>query len=66
MLDAVASSPVIVISLLETVVSIPSPPVNVSVSLVLNVSLEPLSAASVNELVIVSNPSVPEPFVFRN
>ena len=46
--------------------SIPVPPVNVRVSLVLNVSLEPLSAASVKELEIVSNSKVPEPFVFRN
>ena len=46
--------------------SIPVPPVNVSVSLVLNVSLEPLSAASVKELEMVSNSKVPEPFVFRN
>ena len=55
-----------VISLFDTVVSIPVPPVNVRVSLVLNVSLEPLSAASVKELEIVSNSKVPEPFVFRN
>ena len=55
-----------VISLLPTVVSIPVPPVNVSVSLVLNVSFEPLSAASVNELEIAPNDNVPEPFVFRN
>ena len=55
-----------VISLFDTVVSIPVPPVNVSVSLVLNVSFEPLSAASVNELEIVSNDNAPEPFVFKN
>ena len=55
-----------VISLFDTVVSIPVPPVNVSVSLVLNVSFEPLSAARVKELEMVSNSKVPEPFVFRN
>ena len=66
LLDEVASSPTIVISLFDTVVSIPVPPVNVSVSLVLNVSLEPLSAASVNELDIAPNDNAPEPFVFRN
>ena len=66
MLDVDAFSPAIVIVLFDTVVSIPSPPVNVSVSLVLNVSFVPLSAASVNELEIVPNESVPEPFVFKN
>tara|TARA_R100000657_G_C4655568_1_gene99573 strand:- start:82 stop:864 length:783 start_codon:yes stop_codon:yes gene_type:complete len=45
--DEVASSAVIVMVSLETAVSIPSPPVNVSVPPVENVSFDPLSAASV-------------------
>ena len=65
LLDAVASSPAIVIALFATVVSIPSPPKNVRVSPVLNVSLEPLSAASVNDVETEPNESVPEPFVLE-
>ena len=64
--DVLASSPAIVIVLSDTVVSIPSPPVNVNVSPVLNVSLEPLSAANDNELVTVPKLKVPEPSVFKN
>ena len=48
LLDVVASSPAIVISSSDTVVSIPSPPEKVSVLPVEKLSFEPLSAASVN------------------
>ena len=65
-MDVLASSPAIVIALLLTVVSIPSPPVKVNVSPVLNVSLEPLSAANDNELVTVPKLNAPEPSVLRN
>ena len=64
--DVDASSPAIEISLFETVVDIPVPPETVNVSLVLNVSFEPLSAASVNEVEIASNANAPEPSVFKN
>ena len=66
LLDVLASSPAIVISSSDTVVSIPSPPVNVSVPPVENESLLPLSAASVKVLVIEPNDKTPEPSVFRN
>ena len=66
LLDAVASSAAIVISSSETVVSIPSPPENVNVPPVLNVSLEPLSAASESVCVTVPKDNAPEPFVFKN
>src|SRR6056300_909235 len=61
-----ATSPAIVISLFVTVVSIPSPPVNVIVSPVDTASLEPLSAAIESDCVTVPNESSPEPFVVRN
>ena len=51
-----ASSPAIVISSSLTVVSIPSPPEKVKVEPVLNESLLPLSAASVNEVLIDVEP----------
>ena len=53
-----------VISLSETVVSIPVPPVNVKVWPVVNVSFEPLSAASVKLLEAgAANDRLPEPSV---
>ena len=65
--DVVASSPAIVISSSDTVVSIPSPPVNVKVLPVVNVSFEPLSAAIVNEPDgIAAKLKLPEPSVFKN
>lgn len=64
--DAVASSPAIDISSSETVVVIPLPPLNVNVPPVLNVSLEPLSAASESVWVTVPKDSCQEPFVFKN
>ena len=46
LLDVLASSPAMVITLSPTVVSIPSPPVKVKVSPVENESFDPLSAAN--------------------
>ena len=59
LLAVVASSPVIVIVLSVTDVSIPSPPVNVKVSPVLIVSFVPLSAESVNVDTTVANSKLP-------
>ena len=56
LLDVVASSPAIVISSSLTVVSIPSPPENVRVPPVEKVSLLPLSAARVREVLIDVEP----------
>ena len=61
-----ASSPVIVISLSDTTVSIPVPPVNVIVSPVLTESFEPVSAAILNVLTTVPNDRLPEPSVLKN
>lgn len=58
--EVVANSPAIVIVLSLTVVSIPSPPVNVNVCPVLNVSLLPESAASVKLDVTVPKLNCPE------
>ncbi len=66
LLVVLASSPEIVIALLATEVSIPSPPVNVRVSPVFTVSAEPESAAIVNELTTVAKSKLPEPSVFKN
>ena len=65
LLDVVASSPAIVIASSETVVSIPSPPVNVKVLPVEKLSFEPLSAASVKLVSIETEPpnDTPEPFM---
>ena len=50
--------------MLDTVVVIPVSPANVNVSPVLNVSLEPLSAARVNALEAgAANDKLPEPSV---
>jgi hypothetical protein len=51
--------------LLPTVVSIPVPPVNVSVSPVFTVSFAPESAAIVKELTTVDHESCPAPLVCR-
>ena len=64
--DVVASSPVIVIVLADTAVSIPSPAAKVSVSPVLTTSAVPDSAATVNELITVANVKLPEPSVCKN
>ena len=56
LLEVDASSPAIVISSSLTVVSIPSPPENVKVEPVVNESFEPLSAASVNDVLIDVEP----------
>ena len=65
-MDVLASSPAIVIVLSDTVVSIPSPPVNVNVSPVDIESLDPLSAANDKVDTTVPKLKVPEPSVFRN
>ena len=64
--EVVASSPAIVIVSSETVVSIPSPPVNDSVPPVVKVSFVPLSAESVNDVFIDVEPpnETAEPFIF--
>ena len=60
----VASSAAIVISLLDTVVSIPSPPVKSKVSLTKDtVSFDPLSAPTDKVVDIVAKLTAPEPFV---
>ena len=66
LLPDVASSPVIVMVLSVTAVSIPSPPVNVIVSPVLTESFEPESAARLNVLTTVANDKLPEPSVCKN
>ena len=60
-----ASSPAIVISSFETVVSIPSPPEKVNVLPVEKLSFDPLSAASVKLVSIETEPpnDTPEPFI---
>ena len=64
MLEAVASSAAIVIVLLLTVVSIPSPPVNSNTSeMRLTTSLEPESAPTVRFVEIVVKATAPDPFV---
>ena len=55
-----------VIVLSETVVSIPVPPVNVSVSPVLKVSFDPVSAARVKLDVTAAQVKFPEPSVCKN
>jgi len=66
LLDAVASSAAIVIVSLLTVVSIPSPPVKVSVPPVLKVSSDPESAAIVKlEAAGAENDRLPEPSLVR-
>ena len=54
------------ISSSPTVVVIPEPPLKVNTLPVVYASLEPLSAESVIVEDMVSNDSVPEPFVFKN
>ena len=56
LLEVVANSPAMVIVSSETVVSIPSPPVNVNVLPVVKLSFVPLSAESVNEVLIDVEP----------
>ena len=56
LLDVLASSPAIVMVSSDTVVSTPSPPVKVNVPPVVKVSLLPLSAASVNDVLIDVEP----------
>ena len=65
LLDVVASSPAMVISSSDTVVSIPSPPEKVNVLPVEKLSFEPLSAASVKLVSIETEPpnDTPEPFI---
>ena len=65
MFDVVASSPTIVISSSDTVVSMPSPPEKVNVLPVEKLSFEPLSAASVKLVSIETEPpnETPEPFI---
>ena len=60
-----ASSPEIVTILLVTAVSIPSPPVNVSVSLIRDTVSVPLSPAISSSVEIVVNATAPLPSVIR-
>lgn len=64
--EVLASSAAIVIVSSDTVVSIPSPPVNVKVPPVLNVSLVPESADSVKLDVTVANSKSPFESFLRN
>ncbi len=59
----VANSPEIVTTLLVIAVSIPSPPVNVRVSLMRETVSVPLSPAISSSVEIVVNATVPLPFV---
>ena len=65
LLESVAVSAVIVITLSVTAVSTPSPPVNVITSPVFTVSFDPVSAPILSVLTTVPNDKLPEPSVFK-